>query len=105
MRVCLLSMEIFAWGKHGGYGRATRIIGRELAKRGLEVSAVVPRRGEQRAREVLDGITVLGFEPGAPWRASRLLRECDADIYHSQEPSFATYLAQRAMPDRKHVVT
>ncbi len=29
MRVCFLSTEIFAWGKHGGYGRATRTIGRD----------------------------------------------------------------------------
>ena len=105
MRICLISMEIFAWGKHGGYGRATRIIGRELVRRGLEVCAVVPRRGDQRPAEVLDGITVLGFEPRAPWQAATLLRNCNADIYHSQEPSFATYLARRAMSDRKHVVT
>jgi glycosyltransferase involved in cell wall biosynthesis len=105
MKLCLISMEIFAWGKHGGYGRATRLLGRELAVRGIEVSAVVPRRGEQRAVEDLDGIRVLGFPAGAPWQAANLLRECDADIYHSQEPSLATYFAQRVMPSRKHVVT
>jgi len=98
-------MEIFAWGKHGGYGRATRIIGRELARRGLETSAVVPRRGGQRHREVLDGITVLGFPPARPWEAAALLRQCNADIYHSEEPSFTTVVAQHAMPRRKHVVT
>lgn len=105
MRVCLVSMEIFAWGKHGGYGRATRIIGRELVKRGVEVFAVVPLRGDQRRDELLDGIRVLGFEPSAPWRATGLLRKCDADVYHSQEPSLGTYLARRAMPHRAHVVT
>ena len=105
VRVCLISMEIFAWGKHGGFGRATRIIGRELARRGVQVFAVVPRRGDQRPVELLDRITVLGFEPARPWQAVPLLRSCDADIYHSEEPSFTTYLAQRAMPDRKHVVT
>ena len=105
MRVCLVSMEIFAWGKHGGYGRATRVIGRELVKRGVEVFAVVPLRGDQKRDEVLDGIRVLGFEPSAPWRAADLLRQCDADVYHSQEPSFGTYLARRAMPHRSHVVT
>jgi glycosyltransferase involved in cell wall biosynthesis len=98
-------MEIFAWGKHGGYGRATRIIGRELVRRGLEVYAVVPRRGHQRPLEVLDGITVLSFPPGRPWRAAALLRQCNAQIYHSQEPSFATVLAQSAAPHGKHVVT
>ena len=34
MKICLISVEIFAWGKYGGFGRATRIIGRELVKRG-----------------------------------------------------------------------
>lgn len=105
MRVCLMSMEIFAWGKHGGYGRATRVIGRELVRRGIDVVVVVPRRGEQQPIELLDGMTVLGFEPHAPWRAAEILRKCNADIYHSQEPSFTTYLARKAMPDRKHLVT
>lgn len=105
MRVCFLSTEIFAWGKHGGYGRATRMIGRELARRGVEVFAVVPRRGDQGAVESLDGITVLGYPIMAPWRAAALCRLADADVYHSQEPSTATWLAMRAMPDRAHVVT
>jgi len=105
MRICLISVEIFAWGKHGGFGRATRTIGRELARRGEEVVAVVPQREGQKGVERLDGITVLGFPPMAPWRAADLLREADADIYHSCEPSLATWLAVRAMPDRRHMVT
>jgi glycosyltransferase involved in cell wall biosynthesis len=47
----------------------------------------------------------MSIEPRHPWSAKRLFRECDADIYHSCEPSLATYLAMKAMPDRKHVVT
>jgi glycosyltransferase involved in cell wall biosynthesis len=105
MRVCLLSTELFAWGKYGGFGRATRTIGRALVRRGVEAFAVVPRRPGQAAVESLDGITVLGYPMGAPWQAARLARAADADIYHSQEPSTATWLAMRAMPDRRHVVT
>lgn len=105
MRVCLISVEIFAWGKYGGFGRATRIIGRELSKRGVQVTAVVPRRGEQRPVEELDGIQVLSFKPRDFLSATRLFKIADADVYHSQEPSLSTYLALRAMPDRKHVVT
>jgi hypothetical protein len=45
-------VEIFAWGKYGGFGRATRIIGRELVKRGYEVYAVVPRRPGQKPVEL-----------------------------------------------------
>ena len=105
MRICLISTEIFAWGKHGGFGRATRMIGRELAKRGVEVFAVVPRREGQRDVEQLDGITVLGFPPHRPLRMLQLFRETDADIYHSCEISLGTWLARRAMPDRRHMIT
>ncbi len=105
MRVCLLSTEIFAWGKYGGFGRATRTIGRELVRRGVEVFAIVPRRPRQGQVESLDGITVLGYPMGLPWQVAGLAREADADVYHSLEPSTATWLAMRAMPDRRHVVT
>ena len=105
MRVCFICTEIFAWGKYGGFGRATRTIGRELARRGVEVFAVVPRRGEQKPVELLDGITVFGFEPDRPWQALELFRRTDADIFHSSEPSIGTWLAQRAMPDRRHMIT
>lgn len=105
MRICFICVEIFAWGKYGGFGRATRIIGRELVRRGIEVYAVVPRRGDQKPVEELDGITVLSFPFHSPWSSRRLYRVCDADIYHSQEPSFGTYIAMKAMPHRKHIVT
>ena len=105
MRVCLVSVEIFAWGKYGGFGRATRIIGRELARRGVDVYAVVPRRQGQKPIESLDGITVLSFPAWRPISMGCLFRDCDADIYHSQHPSFGTYMAQRVMPDRKHIAT
>jgi glycosyltransferase involved in cell wall biosynthesis len=105
MRICLISVEIFAWGKYGGFGRATRLIGRELVRRGHKVIAVVPRRPGQRTVEDLDGITVLGFSPWNPFAAAKLVRDADADIYHSCEPSLTSYLALRAMPYRRHIVT
>jgi glycosyltransferase involved in cell wall biosynthesis len=105
MRVCLICVEIFAWGKYGGFGRATRMIGRELVKRGVEVIAVVPRRNDQKRVENLDGIRVLGFERSNPFSALPLLRQAEADIYHSEEPSLGTYLAMRAMPGRRHIIT
>lgn len=105
MHVCLISVEIFAWGKYGGFGRATRLIGRELVKRGVKVTAVVPRRKDQGPVEELDGIRVLGFKPRQLLSAAQLFRQADADIYHSEEPSMGTYLAMRAMPHKKHLVT
>lgn len=105
MKICFVSVEIFAWGKYGGFGRATRTIGRELAKRGVEVHAIVPRREDQGPVEMLDGITVHGFSPWRPWEARRIAKDIDADIFHSCEPSMATYFAMRACPQRKHMVT
>lgn len=104
MRVCLMCVEIFAWGKYGGFGRATRTIGRELVKRGIEVFAVVPQRKGQKTVETLDGMTVLGFPMYEPLKAIKLIKMADADIYHSCEPSTTAYLALKAMPDRKHKI-
>jgi glycosyltransferase involved in cell wall biosynthesis len=105
MRVCLICVELFAWGKYGGFGRATRTLGRELVKQGVEVFAVVPQRPGQRPEEELDGMTVLGFPQFEPWKALGLYRKCNADIYHSQEASLGSYLAMRAAPPRKHKIT
>jgi glycosyltransferase involved in cell wall biosynthesis len=105
MKICLISVEIFAWGKYGGFGRATRTIGRELAKRGHQVCAIVPRRKEQQEIEQLDGMTVYGFNPYWPFSAIRLIKQSDADIYHSCEPSLISYLAKKVMPAKKHMVT
>ena len=105
MRVCLVCVELFAWGKYGGFGRATRMLGRELVKHGIEVFAVVPLRSGQGPEEDLDGITVLGFPQFRPWESLRLYRKCNADIYHSQEASLGSYLAMHAIPDKKHLIT
>jgi glycosyltransferase involved in cell wall biosynthesis len=105
MRICLVANEIFAWGKIGGFGRATRMIGRELVKRGFEVTAIIPRRNNQKPVEYLDGMRVLGFELRNPLSAYRLYKEADADIYHSEEPSFGTFLAMKAVPGRRHIIT
>lgn len=104
MRVCLICVEFFI-NKSGGFGRATRTIGRELAKRGVEVFAIVPQQGDQQLREVHDGVTVLAFPKSRIWDAQKLAKQVNADIYHSCEPSMITVFAMRAMPDKKHVIT
>ena len=104
-RICLISVEIFAWGKYGGFGKATRIIGRELVKRGYEVFAVVPRREDQKEEEILDGITVRSFLPREVLSAGSIYKKINADIYHSCEPSFGTWLAMRNVPRAIHIVT
>lgn len=105
VHICLISVEIFAWGKYGGFGKATRMLGRELVKRGFQVSAIVPRRESQKEVEHLDGITVYGFDILKPRETAKIFKRCDAEIYHSQEPSFGTYLAQHFHPQKKHIIT
>jgi glycosyltransferase involved in cell wall biosynthesis len=105
VRVCFLVSEFFAWGKYGGYGTSTRVLGTELVRRGLEVSVITPARGRQPRREVVDGITVLSYPASSVGTQLQLLRACNADVYHSQEPSLGTWLARKAAPGRAHVVT
>ena len=105
MKVCFLVSEFFRWGKYGGYGTSTRVITSELARSGLDVTVITPARGKQPPREVIDGVTVLSYPPSSLATQLRLLRACDADVYHSQEPSLGTWLARRAAPRRVHVVT
>lgn len=100
-----MCVEIFAWGKYGGFGRVTRTVGRELVKAGVEVYAIVPRQQGQAEVEKLDGMTVLGYSKKNPFEAIRLVRKVNADIYHSLEPSLVTYLAMKLMPSKKHLIT
>ncbi|MCW3982384.1 MAG: glycosyltransferase family 4 protein [Candidatus Bathyarchaeota archaeon] len=115
MRVCFIVPELFAFKKFGGYGNLVRIVARELQKRGVEVCAVTWREPGQRPLETVEGITVLSypydFTSGSAFshalsyrKAGALYRLVDADVYHSIEASVETYLAERAMPHRKHVV-
>lgn len=107
MKICLIANQIAAWGKIGGFGTATRGLGAALAARGIEVSAVVPRResdGQGRI-EQLDGITVYGMSARETMFSGSVFREIGADVYHSQEPTIASRHAQRAVPDAAHVVT
>ena len=116
MKVCFVSPEVFAWGYHGGFGFLTRTLGRELAKRGIETYVVTVRRGDQGEQEELDGFTVLGYPPRkeSPGIFRPILsridsiehyRNADCDFYHSQAVSYNTLAAQRAMPDRRHLIT
>lgn len=107
MRICFICNQIAAWGKIGGFGSATRAIGGGLARLGHDVIAVVPRRAKdgQRAIEHLDGITVYGTSALETLTSGKIFRDLNADIYHSQEPTLPSYLAQQAAPEAVHIVT
>lgn len=106
LHVCLTCIELFADSIYGGFGRSTRFIARELANRGLTVSIVVPRRSATHPDTYrLDGATVHQYDPGRPWHAVAIFKKLGADVYHSQDTSLGTFLAQVAAPSAAHVVT
>lgn len=107
MRICLISNQIATWGKIGGFGTATRALGQGLARKGLEVHAVVPRRQKhgQGRSENLDGIIVHGMSTAETLFSGKIFQQIDANIYHSQEPTIPSHFAQKLMPERIHVIT
>ncbi|MBD3205945.1 glycosyltransferase [Candidatus Bathyarchaeota archaeon] len=116
MRVCYVSPEVFGWGIHGGFGYITRTLSRELAIRGFDVSVVTQRRRGQRNLEELDGVKIIGFNSFSrvTYPLNSILAKCfsqasyikaQADIYHSQEVSYNTLIAQSACPKKKHIIT
>ncbi len=106
MHICLTCIELFGFGTIGGFGRATRAIGRELARRGHRVTVIVPRRSPHTPDSfTVDGMQVHQYPTSQPWRATALFRSCRADVFHSQDTSLGTYLAMKAVPDRPHLIT
>jgi glycosyltransferase involved in cell wall biosynthesis len=106
MHICLTCIEFFGDSIYGGFGRATRCIGAELARRGLQVSVVVPRRSPERPDHyVLEGMSVHQIPPGRIDQAIRLLQSLQPDVVHSQDTSILTALAQVALPQAAHVIT
>ncbi|MEZ5504424.1 MAG: glycosyltransferase, partial [Halioglobus sp.] len=106
MHICLIASEFLGFGVAGGFGFATRSLGRNLVARGLRVTVVIPQPVNFSKREaVLDGMAVRTYPRAQIMRNDTLFREVGADVYHSQEPSLSSYIAQRAVPNAVHVVT
>jgi glycosyltransferase involved in cell wall biosynthesis len=118
MRVCYIVSEIFGRGQIGGFGKLVRLIGKALAEKGIEVKVITWRRcKEQPKTEIIDGMTVLSFPYIVSFSISSKLthvfdyasslstyKRANADIYVSIDPQLTTYMAQKVMPDKKHVV-
>lgn len=105
LSVCLVSTEFFGWGRYGGIGKITRDIGAGLTERGVEVTVVVPRGEGQEVLEEVGGMRVHGFPMYAYPFTQPIYSECDADVYHSQEPSWGSIVATKAKPSKRHMVT
>jgi glycosyltransferase involved in cell wall biosynthesis len=105
MKVCILASQYFGWGKIGGFGSMSRRLAEGLVGCGVESHVIVPRRPGQKELEILAGVQVHSFPPFDVSRAIRLIRTVDCDIYHSQDPTFLSFLAQRVRACAVHVIT
>lgn len=106
MRVCLICTEFLGWGAAGGYGFVTRITGEYLAERGIDTHAVIPQPRDINERETsINGVKLKNYPRLAFAEGRRLFASCDADIYMSFEPSLGSWLAQKAMPRKRHIVS
>ncbi len=111
MRICFIVSEYAGIDRWGGFGVLTRDIATGLAARGADVYVAMPRKPGQAPIERGDGVTIVSY-PSPLYVGLRsvmsfaaVYRMIDADVYHSQEPSLGTALAQAGAPRRKHLVT
>ncbi|MCP4641987.1 MAG: glycosyltransferase family 4 protein [bacterium] len=103
--VCILVNQYFGFGKIGGFGSMARRLAEALAARGAEVSVIAPASGELTGETLLNGVNVQTFPPTSLPKAIKLIKGSTARIFHSQEPSLLTALAQFVRPDAAHIVT
>ncbi len=111
LRVCFIATELAGIGPYGGFGVLTRDLACALAHRGLDIYVVMPQKHQQRPVEILEGVTVLSFpcplysglKSVLPYGG--IFKTIDADVYHSEEPSILTRLAEIVEPAKKHIVT
>lgn len=104
-RICILASQYFGWGAYSGFGSMPRKLARSLAAEGVPVTVITQRRGEQRPFEQIEGVPVYSYAGLNIGEMCRLIRATDANIFHSQNPSLLTYLAQKLRPDCVHIVT
>jgi len=115
LRICLITSEIFAGRRRGGFGKLVRVIGREIVRKGYDVSVISWRDPGQEPPAKLDGMEILSYPYDFTSHSSLkhlvnyagvipLIRQADADVYLSIDCLMETCIAQRVMPDRKHVI-
>jgi hypothetical protein len=83
----------------------SRRLAEGLQRAGWDVLVIVPRRRGQRPTEWINQVKIQSFAHSNLGEAIRLLRAAPVDIFHSQDPTVLSYLAQRIRPEGIHLVT
>ena len=105
LKICILASQYFGWGKYGGFGSMSRRLAESIASRGIETSVILPRRKGQLPLEKINGVNVYSFKPFNVFEAIRLLKKSKANIFHSQDPTFLSSLAQIVRRNDIHLIT
>ncbi|MEM2197375.1 MAG: hypothetical protein QW290_09875 [Sulfolobales archaeon] len=114
MKICFITSEIFVGRRRGGFGKLVRVVGRGLVKRGYNVSVICWRERDTEFLTEIDGMEILSYPYDFTSRSSlkhlidytkvRLLYQLGRRVLMYMISIVETYLAQRIMPDRKHVI-
>lgn len=105
IKICIISSQILDSGKIGGFGSMTKCLAYMLASQDHDVSIVVPKKEGQPRKQTVKNVTIYGVSLRDLLHPRAFFSNIDADIYHSQNPNFLTFLALRAQPQKKHVIT
>lgn len=82
-----------------------RQLAQSLAADGFPVSVITQRRDGQRPLEQIGGVPLYSYGGLNFAEARRLIKTSEARIFHSQNPSLLSYLAQKLRPECVHLVT
>ena len=105
IKICVISSQILDIDKIGGFGSMTKCLAYMLASQAHDVSIVVPKKEGHPRKQTVNGVTIYGASFRDLLQARSFFSKIDADIYHSQNPNILTFLALRAQPQKKHVIT
>ncbi len=105
MKVCIICSQILGKEKIGGFGSMTRQLAETLAAKGIEVTVLVPKKylGKE-IEQVPTSYTLIGLTL-RQMVSLDTYRKMNADVYHSQNPTIMSLMAQRAEPSKKHIIT
>ena len=105
LSVCILAAQYFGDNKIGGFASMSRQLAEGLAMQGIDISVIAPNFGNLEDFQILNGVKVHTYRKFDFARAGRLIKEVDADIYHSQNPCILSRIAFKMMLDKKHIAT
>jgi len=101
--------------RRGGFGKLVRIIGRELARKDFDVYTITWAEPRTKKLMEIDGIKVLSYPYTYTSHSTvrhlvdyskvvPLIKQVNADVYISIDCMVETYIAEKIIPHKKHII-